>query len=71
MAAKLPTGSVSSGSKDAEKDGAYDLHAVRSASVGDLIEMVDTTNEQFHRSFTPHQVHVCIQSTRRFGMAVR
>ena len=53
--------SGSSLSKDGEKgDVKSDLQPVQSMGEGDLIEMVDTTNGQFHRSFTPHQVHVCI-----------
>ncbi|CAO1603852.1 hypothetical protein XANCAGTX0491_007430 [Xanthoria calcicola] len=59
MAEKLSTGSGGSLSKDGEKgDVAYDIHQMRSASIGDVIEMVDTTHGQFHRSFTPHQVHI-------------
>lgn len=53
--------SGSSLSKDGEKgDVKSDLQPVQSMGEGDMIEMVDTTNGQFHRSFTPHQVHVCI-----------
>ena len=61
MASKSPTGSASSVSKDAEKgDVAFDLQPMQSVGEGDMVEMVDTTNGQFHRSFTPHQVHVRI-----------
>ena len=53
--------SGSSLSKDGEKgDVKSDLQPMPSMGEGDMIEMVDTTNGQFHRSFTPHQVHVCI-----------
>ena len=53
--------SGSSLSKDGEKgDVKSDLQPTQSMGQGDMIEMVDTTNGQFHRSFTPHQVHVCI-----------
>lgn len=59
MVEKSPTGSNASMSKDGEKgDVAYDIHRMRSMSIGDVVEMVDTTHGQFHRSFTPHQVHV-------------
>lgn len=65
MAEKSPTGSAASMSKDGEKgDVAYDIHQMRSMSIGDVVEMVDTTHGQFHRSFTPHQVHVGIQPFR-------
>ena len=65
MASGLRTGSGSSASKDGEKgDVKFDLHQMQSVGEGDMIEMVDTSNGQFHRSFTPHQVHVCIQFTR-------
>ena len=60
MTEKSFTGSDTNVSKDGEK-GELDLNAIRSASIGDVIEMVDTTNGQYHRSFTPHQVHVCKQ----------
>ena len=61
MAEKPSNGSVYSVTKDAEKgDGTVDLSTLRSYSIGDVVEMVDTTHGQFHRSFTPHQVHVCI-----------
>ncbi|KAI4108590.1 MAG: hypothetical protein LQ339_002106 [Xanthoria mediterranea] len=57
MAENLSTGSGGSLSKDGEKgDVAYDIHQMRSPSIGDIIEMVDTTHGQFHRSFTPHQI---------------
>ena len=53
--------SGSSLSKDGEKgDVKSDVQPMRSIGEGDIIEMIDTTNGQFHRSFTPHQVHVCI-----------
>ena len=72
MAEKPSNGSMYSEAKDAEKgDGAVDLSTLRSYSIGDVVEMVDTTNGQFHRSFTPHQVHVCIQSADFLSMAVR
>ncbi|KAI4199062.1 MAG: hypothetical protein LQ350_004884 [Teloschistes chrysophthalmus] len=59
MVEKSPTGSNASMSKDGEKgDVAYDIHRMRSMSIGDVVEMVDTTHGQFHRSFTPHQVHI-------------
>lgn len=57
MAEKAFTGYDTSVSKDGEK-GELDLNAVRSASIGDVMEIADTTNGQFHRSFTPHQVHI-------------
>ena len=60
MASKPPSGSSQSLSNDAEKqDVKLDLEQYRSVGEGDLVEMVDTTHGQFHRSFTPHQVHVC------------
>ena len=67
MASKPSTGSDSGGSSNAEKgDVKFDLHPVQSVGEGDMIEMVDTTNGQFHRSFTPHQVHVGTQLTPLF-----
>ena len=72
MASKPRSGSVFSLSKDSEKgDIKSDLQPVQSVGEGDVIEMVDTTNGQFHRSFTPHQVHVCIQYIRLISIAAR
>ncbi|CAF9911335.1 MAG: hypothetical protein HETSPECPRED_000303 [Heterodermia speciosa] len=61
MDSKAPSGSSPSHSlsNDAEKqDVKLELEQFRSVGEGDLIEMVDTTHGQFHRSFTPHQVHI-------------
>ena len=71
MSGKSPTGSGASFSRDDEKkvDG-LDIHEMRSQSIGDLVEMVDTTHGQFHRSFTPHQVHVCVHSITPKGVCV-
>ena len=64
MDSKPPSGSSHSLSNDAEKqDIKLDLEQYRSVTEGDLVEMVDTTHGQFHRSFTPHQVHVRVHST--------
>ena len=61
MDSKPASGSSHSLSNDAEKqDVKLDLEQYRSVGEGDLVEMVDTTHGQFHRSFTPHQVHVCV-----------
>ena len=65
MDTKPRNGSDSSMSKDAEKGGAsIDLHPITSIENADMVEMVDTSNGQFHRSFTPHQVHVSNQNVR-------
>ena len=72
MASKSGSGSIYSLSKDAEKEGAkFDLHPMSSVGEGDMIEMVDTSNGQFHRSFTPHQVHVRIKCNPLSGMPTR
>ncbi len=72
MASETRNGSASSLSKDAEKaDVKFDLQRLQSVGEGDMIEMVDTTNGQFHRSFTPHQVHVCIHCVRLSSMIFR
>ena len=72
MASNPRTGSGSSMSKEAEKgDVKFDLEPMSSVGEGDLVEMVDTTNGQFHRSFTPHQVHVCIRFIHLLSMPVR
>ncbi len=72
MASETRNGSTSSLSKYAEKaDVKFDLQRLQSVGEGDMIEMVDTTNGQFHRSFTPHQVHVCIHCVRHSSMIVR
>ena len=74
MDSKAPSGSSPSHSlsNDAEKqDVKLELEQFRSVGEGDLIEMVDTTHGQFHRSFTPHQVHVCLESTHPAVMETR
>ncbi|KAL8813527.1 MAG: hypothetical protein Q9223_002360 [Gallowayella weberi] len=59
MNEKSSTVSGGSLSKDGEKgDIGFDIRQTRTESIGDMIEMVDTTHGQFHRSFTPHQIHV-------------
>lgn len=65
MTEKSLNGSGGSLSKDDEKGAGLDIQQMRGSSIGDVVEMVDTTHGQFHRSFTPHQVHVSINFTSR------